>query len=204
MNHRKIVAILRGIQPHEAVSVGQALVDAGIGIIEVPLNSPAPYDSIALLASAFGDAALVGAGTVLTSDEVERVSAAGGKLVVSPNCDPDVIRASVEQSMVSMPGVFTATECFSAIKAGANGLKLFPADLAGTAGLKALKAVLPPEAQTFAVGGVGPDDFLVWKNAGITGFGMGASLYHPGITADQMAVHAAATVAAYDKAFADG
>jgi 2-dehydro-3-deoxyphosphogalactonate aldolase len=198
MNHRKIVAILRGIHPHEAVSIGRALVDAGIGIIEVPLNSPAPYDSIAHLASAFGDAALVGAGTVLTSDEVERVSAAGGKLIVSPNCDPEVIRASVERSMVSMPGVFTATECFSAIKAGANGLKLFPADLAGTAGLKALKAVLPPEIDVYGVGGIAAGDFAEWRKAGAAGFGIGSALYKPGDDAGLVAERAREMVAVYD------
>lgn len=198
MNHRKIVAILRGIHPHEAVSIGRALVDAGIGIIEVPLNSPDPYDSIALLASAFGDAALVGAGTVLTSDEVERVSAAGGKLVVSPNCDPEVIRASVERSMVSMPGVFTATECFSAIKAGAHGLKLFPADLAGTPGLKALKAVLPPEIDVYGVGGIAARDFAEWRKAGAAGFGIGSALYKPGDDANLVAKRAREMVAVYD------
>ena len=181
-----------------------ALIGAGITRIEVPLNSPDPFDSIAMMVEHAGSRATIGAGTVLSTDNVERLARIGAQMVVSPDCNPEVIAAAKAAGMLSYPGVFTATECFTALRAGADGLKFFPAFKLGLDGFKALKAVLPPEAQTFAVGGVGPDDFLVWKNAGITGFGMGASLYHPGISAEQMAVHAAATVAAYDKAFADG
>jgi 2-dehydro-3-deoxyphosphogalactonate aldolase len=201
---RNIIAILRGITPAEACDMTDALIGAGITRIEVPLNSPDPFDSIAMMIEHAGSRATIGAGTVLSVDNVERLASIGAQMVVSPDCNPEVIVAAKAAGMLSYPGVFTPTECFTALRAGADGLKFFPAFKLGLDGFKALKAVLPAEAQTYAVGGVGPDDFLVWKNAGITGFGMGSSLYHPGISADQMAVHAAATVAAYDKAFADG
>lgn len=201
---RNIIAILRGIRPEEACAMTDALIGAGITRIEVPLNSPNPFESIAMMIEHAGARATIGAGTVLNVDSVERLARIGAQMVVSPDCNPEVIAATKAAGMLSYPGVFTATECFTALRSGADGLKFFPAFKLGLDGFKALKAVLPAEAQTYAVGGVGPDDFLVWKNAGITGFGLGSSLYHPGISAEQMQVHAAATVAAYDKAFADG
>lgn len=197
---RKLVAILRGIRPDEAVDIGAALVEAGFSMIEVPLNSPDPLDSIARLADAFGDRALIGAGTVLTPDQVDHVRGAGGRLVVSPNCEPAVIARTLEHGMVSMPGVFTPTECFSAIRAGAKAIKLFPASLAGPDGLKAIKAVLPPDIEVFAVGGASAENFGDWLGAGAAGFGIGSALYKPGDTAATVAARARAIAAAYDGA----
>lgn len=195
---RPLVAILRGIAPDEAEAVGAALIDAGIDRMEVPLNSPDPLASIARLARSFGDVALVGAGTVLTAQEVGQVAAAGGRLIVSPNTDAGVIGATRAAGLVSMPGVFTATECLAALAAGADALKLFPAFLAGPEGLKALRAVLPPEAGVWAVGGVGPADFAAWRRAGAAGFGIGSALYAPGTDAAEVRARAADLVAAWD------
>ncbi|MAW88791.1 MAG: 2-dehydro-3-deoxy-6-phosphogalactonate aldolase [Phyllobacteriaceae bacterium] len=197
---RKLVAILRGIRPGEAVDVGAALIEAGFSMIEVPLNSPEPLDSIARLAGAFGDRALIGAGTVLTPEQVDHVRGAGGRLVVSPNCEPQVIARTLEHGMVSMPGVFTPTECFAAIRAGAKALKLFPASLAGPDGLKAIKAVLPPDVEVFAVGGASADNFGDWLAAGAAGFGIGSALYRPGDDAATVGERARAIVAAFDGA----
>lgn len=197
---RKLVAILRGVTPADVVAIGEALIDAGFGIIEVPLNSPDPIESIALLATRFGDRALIGAGTVLSVDQVEAVAAAGGRLVVSPNCDAAVIARTVAKGMVSMPGVFTPTECFAAIAAGARTIKLFPASLIGPAGVKAMKAVLPPDVDVLAVGGASPANFAEWIAAGAAGFGIGTALYVPGDGADAVAAKARAIVAAYDRA----
>ncbi|MCB1381434.1 MAG: 2-dehydro-3-deoxy-6-phosphogalactonate aldolase [Notoacmeibacter sp.] len=199
---RKLVAILRGVKPDEVVDIGAALVGAGFGMIEVPLNSPQPFDSIARLAKAFGDQALVGAGTVLTPGEVAQVEGAGGRLIVSPNCDPAVIRATVGRGMVSMPGVFTPTECFAAIAAGARAIKLFPASLAGPAGVKAVKAVLPPDIELYAVGGASAENFADWFAAGAAGFGIGTALYRPGDSADTVSHAAKSIVAAHDGALA--
>lgn len=197
---RKLVAILRGIRPDEALGIGEALVEAGFSMIEVPLNSPEPLDSIRQMAGAFGDAALIGAGTVLTPEDVDAVGQAGGRLVVSPNCDPAVIARTLERGMVSMPGVFTPSECFAAIRAGARAIKLFPASLAGTAGLKAIKAVLPADVEVYAVGGASADNFGDWFDAGAAGFGIGTALYKPGDSVDTVAASARAMVAAYDRA----
>lgn len=197
---RKLVAILRGVRPEEVVDIAAALIDAGFGTIEVPLNSPRPLESISLLSREFGNTALIGAGTVLTEVEVDAVAGTGGRVVVSPNCDMAVIARTLALGLVSMPGVFTATECFSAIHAGARNIKLFPATLAGTAGLHALKAVLPEDIDVYAVGGVAAENFGAWIDAGAAGFGIGSAVYSPGETARQVGKRAKIVVDAYDKA----
>jgi 2-dehydro-3-deoxyphosphogalactonate aldolase len=197
---RKLVAILRGVEPGEVGVIGEALVDAGISIIEVPLNSPDPIASIEILAKRLGERALIGAGTVLTMLDVDAVAGAGARLVVSPNCDPGVIERTLSHDMVSMPGVFTPGECFAAIHAGARRIKLFPASLAGSGGLKAIKAVLPEDIDVYAVGGASAADFADWIAAGAAGFGIGTALYKPGDSAETVAARARELAAAYDAA----
>lgn len=195
---RPLIAILRGITTPEATDIGRALLDAGISRIEVPLNSPNPLESIHALAEALGKDALIGAGTVLTVAEVEAVHGVGGRLIVSPNCDVQVIAKTRALGMESWPGIFTPTEAFAALGAGAHGLKLFPASMAGTGGLAAMRAILPPGTQVYAVGGAGAENFGDWIAASADGFGLGSALYKPGFSADEVASRAKEIVAAFD------
>ena len=199
MKHRNIVAILRGIRPDEAEPIAAALIGAGITKIEVPLNSPEPFESIGRMARRFGAKAIIGAGTVLTAEDVGRVAGVGGKLIVSPDANPDVIRATKALGLLSYPGVMTPTECFAALRAGADGLKIFPGVLVGPEGLKAIRAVLPKGTEVLAVGGAGPENFAEWFAAGADGFGIGTALYRPGDSAETVSEKARNIVAEYDR-----
>lgn len=185
----EMVAILRGLTPQRALETGKALVEAGFRSIEVPLNSPQPFDTIKLLADAHPDC-LVGAGTVLTAVDVNNLRAVGGKLVVSPNCDPQVIRHALGFGMRVMPGIATATEAFAAIQAGATELKLFPASTYGKGHLRALKSVLPTHVKVYPVGGVGSQDIREWLESGADGFGFGGELFKPAYTLPDVAARA--------------
>lgn len=200
-----LVAILRGIRPTEVEAVGDALADAGFSLIEVPLNSPDPLRSIERLAKRLQGRAMVGAGTVLTPEQVREVAGAGGRIIISPNTDPGVIAATVESGMASLPGCFTATEAFAALAAGAHGLKFFPAEAMGPAVLKALCAVLPREVPKLAVGSITAGTMVPWVKAGAHGFGLGSALYSRGATVDAVAANAAAFITAWrDLQLADG
>jgi 2-dehydro-3-deoxyphosphogalactonate aldolase len=198
MDHRHLIAILRGITPNETLAVCHALVDAGITMIEVPLNSPDALTSIALAAKEFAGKAAIGAGTVLTPEQAQAVSDAGGTFVVSPDTNAEVITKTVALSMRSYPGVFTPSDAFTAVRAGATGLKFFPAEVLGPKGIKAMKAVLPPELPLYAVGGANPDNFNEYFAVGCAGFGLGTYIYKPGMDAGTVAERAKAAVASYD------
>jgi 2-dehydro-3-deoxyphosphogalactonate aldolase len=191
-----LVGIIRGVTPGEAEAIGQALYDAGIRIIEVPLNSPEPLKSIERLAARFDESVLVGGGTVLAPDKVDDIQAVGGRMVVSPNTNPEVIAASAAAGLVSCPGYYTPSEAFTAIGAGATALKLFPAENASPAVLKAQLAVIPKEVPILVVGGVKPDNMRGWLDVGATGFGLGGGLYQPGQSAAETLDKAHAYVAA--------
>jgi 2-dehydro-3-deoxyphosphogalactonate aldolase len=192
-----LVAILRGLRPDEAIEVGDALVGAGFRLLEVPLNSPQPLDSIRRLAGRFGDERLVGAGTVLDPAQVHGIAEAGGRLVVMPHADVAVIRAAKQAGLYCVPGVATPTEAFAALAAGADALKLFPAEQASPAVLKAWRAVLPQGTAVLPVGGIAPDTMAPWLAAGAAGFGIGSSLYAPGRAADEVATRARAFAQAW-------
>ena len=191
-----LVAILRGLSPAEAADVGDAIVEPGFRLLEVPLNSPQPMESIALMRQRFPNA-LIGAGTVLDAKQVREVHAAGGELIVSPNFNADVIAEAARLGMACLPGVMTPTEAFGALAAGATGLKLFPAELASPAVVKALLAVLPAGTPVMPVGGIAPDNMGAWRAAGAAGFGIGSSLYKPGKTAPAVREDAQRFVAAW-------
>ncbi len=195
-----IVAILRGVTPAEVVDVAAALHKAGIRIVEVPLNSPDPFISIEKLSNAFRNELVVGAGTVLSTQDVNLLKHHGGQISVSPDCNPEVISLAVKMGMTPLPGVFTPTEAFAAIKAGATHLKLFPAEAASPATIKAWKAVLPKHVKLFAVGGVTPQNMGDWLKAGTTGFGIGSALYKPGSTLASVAESAHNLVSAWKQA----
>lgn len=198
---RSAIAILRGIRPDEAEAVVGALIEEGFEAIEIPLNSPDPFVSIEKAAKlACGDC-WIGAGTVLEPDDVDRLADVGGRLMVSPNVLPDVIARASAHGMVTMPGVFTATEALLAVRSGASGLKFFPASVLGASGIKAIRAVLPDDIEIGAVGGVSEKDFADYAAAGVRTFGLGSSLYAPGASADDVRHKAKAIIAAYDAAF---
>lgn len=198
---RRLVAILRGLKPEEALDIASAIFEAGIEAIEVPLNSPDPFRSIALLAKSLPETALVGAGTVLTAAQVDELHAAGGRLLVSPNIDRAVMERAAHHGMVTMPGVFTPTEAFLALSLGASALKFFPASALGPKGISAIKAVLPRETIVGAVGGVSEKDFADYAKIGVSTFGLGSSLYAPGLTVAEVAGRARAAVAEWDAVF---
>ncbi len=197
---RSIIAILRGIRPEEILDIAECLLNAGIDRIEVPLNSADVYSSIERLSRAFAADAQIGAGTVVLPEQVDAVAEAGGKFIVSPDCHTDVIERSLALKLGSFPGVMTPSEAFAAWRLGVDGIKLFPSNLIGLSGFQAMKAVLPENLETYAVGGIAVADFPDWLQAGVTGFGIGSELYKPGYNADDVARRAQKIVAAYDSA----
>jgi 2-dehydro-3-deoxyphosphogalactonate aldolase len=197
---RSLVAILRGVRPDEVDGIADALVDAGFEMIEVPLNSPNPFDSIERLAKRFGDGCIVGAGTVLTADDCGRVADAGGRLMVSPNTDAEVVAMANVRGLISLPGVFSPTEALLAARAGASALKFFPASTLGPSGIAAVRAVLPEDTIAVAVGGVSEKNFAAYVAAGVRAFGLGSSLYRPRASAAEVGAAARVTIDAYDAA----
>ena len=196
-----LVAILRGLKPEETAATVEVLLDAGLRAIEIPLNSPEPFKSIEIAVRMAPSDALIGAGTMLTIEDVDRLEEAGGRLFVSPNVDQPVLAHAVSKGMVTLPGVFTPTEALLAARIGATGLKFFPAGALGASGINAIRAVLPPDLMIAAVGGVSDENFADYAKAGIRAFGLGSSLYKPGMSAEDVGRRAKVTVAAYEKAF---
>lgn len=196
-----LIAILRGLKPHETEDVVGALIETGFTAIEIPLNSPEPFKSIEIAAKIAPEGCLIGAGTVLTVEDVNRLADVGGRLMVSPNVEPDVITTAAAKGMVTMPGVFTPTEALAAARAGATGLKFFPASVLGPAGIQAIRAVLPAELEIAAVGGVSDKNFGDYAAIGIRSFGLGSSLYKPGMTGAEARARAKATIEAYDAVY---
>lgn len=194
-----LIAILRGVRPDEVVAIGEELVAAGFTLIEVPMNSPDPLDSVARLVAALGDRAMIGAGTVLTVDQVAAMRDAGGRMVISPNTNIDVIRASAAAGLVSLPGIATPSEALAALDAGATALKLFPAEAASPTILKAMRAILPSDLRVLPVGGIVPEGMAPWRQAGAAGFGLGSALYKPGMTAGEVGARARAFVTALER-----
>jgi len=192
-----LVAILRGLTPAEAEATARTLYDRGFRLIEVPLNSPQPFDSIAAIRKLLPSDALVGAGTVMTVEQVSQLADLGAELVVMPHADTEIISAAKAQGMVSLPGVTTPTEAFLALKAGADALKLFPAELIGPRVVKAMRAVLPPDVRLLPVGGITPGTMKPYLEAGVAGFGLGSALYTPGMPLEQIAEHVDQFVAAW-------
>lgn len=203
MPTKRLIAILRGLEPRDAVNIATTIFEAGIMRIEVPLNSPDALDSIEAIADALGESAEIGAGTVLTREEARDVSIAGGTFVVSPNTDARVIEYTRELGLASYPGAFTATECLAALEAGATALKLFPVSTMGPPGVAALRAVLPSSSKLFGVGGVGPKEFGAYADAGCAGFGLGSSLFKPGQDIGAIGAAARLSVEAVARTFSD-
>jgi 2-dehydro-3-deoxyphosphogalactonate aldolase len=199
---RGLVAILRGLEPHEAADIGNRIFEAGIEAIEIPLNSPDPFRSVEIMAETLPAEAIVGAGTVLTVEDVDRLADCGGRLMVSPNVDATVIARACKRGLTTMPGVFTATEAIAALKAGASGLKFFPASALGPSGIAAIRTILPADTKIGAVGGVSEKDFSDYAKVRINIFGLGSSLYRPGFSASEIGERAKRAVAAWDNAFA--
>jgi 2-dehydro-3-deoxyphosphogalactonate aldolase len=191
-----LVAILRGVKPQEAVAIGAALERQGVVIVEVPLNSPRPMESIALLAREFGERLLIGAGTVMTPDQVAEIATAGGRLIVTPHADAAIVRAAKQHGLLSVPGFFTPSEAFAMLAAGADALKLFPSEAASPAVLRALRAVLPAGTAVLPVGGIDPSNIAAWRAAGAAGFGIGSAIYKPGDSPETVGAKAHALVAA--------
>ncbi|WP_335947239.1 2-dehydro-3-deoxy-6-phosphogalactonate aldolase [Salipiger bermudensis] len=194
-----LVAILRGLRPEEAVEIAQALFDAGFRLIEIPLNSPEPFDSIAAVRKALPAEALVGAGTVTTQADVARLDAIGADLVVMPHADTEVIAAAKAAGMICIPGIATPTEAYAALNAGADALKVFPAELVGPAAVKAIRTILPAGTRLFPVGGIAPDTMGPFRSAGVAGFGLGSALYSPGDTVETVSDKAARFVSAWQE-----
>ena len=196
-----LIAILRGLKPEETQAIVGTLIEAGFTAIEIPLNSPDPFRSIEMAVKMAPAGCLIGAGTVLTTEQVERLEGVGGRLMVSPNVEPAVISLAAARGMVTMPGVFTPTEALAAAAAGATGLKFFPASVLGPSGISAIRAILPPDLVIAAVGGVSEADFTDYARIGVKSFGLGSSLYKAGMDASEVGARARATIAAYDAVY---